>query len=183
MSFSRRCVVCARSSVPFCSSSPFFRGDHFGSVQEFLAVLEPFLGTLPDDLRCAVEVRNREWIGKPLLDALRAHQVAFALTDRATTRLIDHVTASFVYVRWLGNRAGIEEITKTFDRTVIDRSAELSEWAKLLTELRRRAIPIYGYVNNHFAGHSPETIRRLLDLLAPEQRKPRRHQPATLFEM
>jgi hypothetical protein len=38
-------------------------------------------------------------------------------------------------------------------------------------------------VNNHFAGHAPDTIRTLLDLLAPEQRKRRRYEPATLFDI
>jgi uncharacterized protein YecE (DUF72 family) len=98
-----------------------------------------------------------------------------ALADR-----LDPVTADCTYIRWLGDRSGMEQITKTWNRTVVDRSAELAEWAGLLTELRRRGVSIYCYVNNHFAGHSPATIRSLLDLLAPELRKrrPTRGRPA-----
>jgi uncharacterized protein YecE (DUF72 family) len=170
---------------PLLLQFPRFRKDYFASAAEFLAVLEPFLEGLPKDLKFAVEVRNASWIGERLLDALRARRVAFAWTDRIRTLAtrVNLLTADFAYVRWLGDRSGIEEITKTFDRTVVDRSAELGEWAKLLIELRRRGVPIYGYVNNRFAGHSPETIRSLLDLLAPEQRKRRRYEPATLFDM
>jgi hypothetical protein len=43
---------------------------------------------------------------------------------------LDPITADFAYIRWLGDRKGIEEITKTWDRPVVDRSAELREWVK-----------------------------------------------------
>lgn len=175
---------------PLLLQFPFFRQDYFATLAEFLAVLEPFLDTLPRDLRFSVEVRNGDWVSERLLDVLRARNVAFAWTDRARmsrpkqlASRLDPVTADFTYIRWLGDRSGIEQLTKSWDRTVVDRSAEIAEWAELLTELRRRGVSIYGYVNNHFAGHAPATIRALLDVLAPEQRKRRRYEPATLFEM
>jgi uncharacterized protein YecE (DUF72 family) len=175
---------------PLLLQFPFFRRDYCATLDEFLAVLEPFLDALPRDVKFAVEIRNDAWITERLLDALRARNVAFAWTDRARmsrpkelAARLDPVTADFTYIRWLGDRSGIEEITKTWNRVVVDRTSELAEWAGLLTELRRRGVSIYGYVNNHFAGHSPATIRSLLDLLAPELRRKRPYQPATLFEM
>jgi len=38
---------------------------------------------------------------------------------------LDLVTADFAYVRWLGNRKGMEEQTTTWDKTVIDRQDDL----------------------------------------------------------
>ena len=37
----------------------------------------------------------------------------------------DVVTSDFVYVRLLGDRYAIEEVTKTWDKTVVDRSREI----------------------------------------------------------
>jgi uncharacterized protein YecE (DUF72 family) len=175
---------------PLLLQFPYFRKDHFATLTDFLAVLEPFLATLPSDLRFAVEVRNDWWVNERLLAALRARNVAFAWTDRKhmarpaeLAAKLDPVTADFAYIRWLGDRHGIERLTKRWDRTIVDRTADLDDWTGLLTELRRRGVSIYGYVNNHFAGHAPDTIRALLDRLDPAQRKTRRNQPRTLFDL
>ena len=48
---------------------------------------------------------------------------------------LDLVTADFTYVRWLGNRKGIEEQTTTWDKTVIDRKDDLRSWVVVLRRL------------------------------------------------
>ncbi|MCB9385661.1 MAG: DUF72 domain-containing protein [Bryobacterales bacterium] len=165
---------------PLLLQFPHFSRGYFATLAQFLDVLEPFLDALPRDLKFAVEVRNETWANQRLLDVLRARNVAFAWTDRAGmtpprqfASQLDPVTADFTYIRWLGDRKLIETITKSWDRTVVDRTAEITDWAELLTELRRREIAVYGYVNNHYGGHAPDTVRALLDLVAPEQRKRR----------
>ena len=47
----------------------------------------------------------------------------------------DLVTSDFAYVRWLGNRKGIEEQTTTWDKTVIDRQDNLKSWVVVLRRL------------------------------------------------
>jgi uncharacterized protein YecE (DUF72 family) len=47
------------------------------------------------------------------------------------------------------------------DRAVIDRSARLKRWAKLLNELIPNVHDAYMYANNHYAGFGPQTIREL----------------------
>ena len=175
---------------PLLLQFPYFQRDYFASLEEFLAVLEPFLDALPRDVRFAVEVRNDWWIGERLLDALQRRKVALAWTDRKGMRepkvlakMLDPVTADFSYIRLLGDRRGIELLTKRWDKTIVDRTEDLDDWAKMLTKLRRRSISIYGYVNNHFAGHAPDTIRALLDRVDPAQRKQRKNEPRRLFEM
>ncbi len=44
---------------------------------------------------------------------------------------LDLVTTDFVYVRWLGDRKGIEALTRTWDKTIIDRTDDLRNWAGL----------------------------------------------------
>jgi uncharacterized protein YecE (DUF72 family) len=59
----------------------------------------------------------------------------------------------------------------------IDRTAELEAWSHALVGLGQRVRAVYGYVNNHFAGHSPASVRELQRLLGQ-----RPVDPATLGE-
>jgi len=134
---------------------------------EELAALEQFLPTLPPDLRFAVELRQSGWMRVPrVFDLLRAHGVALALSDGRWIRretmldLVERPTADFLYVRWMGPD---REITD-YSRIQFDRSAEMRAWAEAL----RRAAhtkDIFGFFNNHFAGHSPANARDMQRLL------------------
>jgi hypothetical protein len=42
------------------------------------------------------------------------------------------VTADFTYIRWLGDRKGIEMLTKVWDKTIIDRSSENAGMGEIL---------------------------------------------------
>jgi uncharacterized protein YecE (DUF72 family) len=137
---------------------------------EELASLEEFIESLPRDLRFAVELRQSRWMHAAvlprLLVLLRAHGVALALSDgrwipRATMLdLAERPTADFLYVRWMGPD---REITD-YSHIQFDRSAEIESWAEVL----RRVVhtkEIFGYFNNHFAGHSPANARDMQRLL------------------
>ena len=81
------------------------------------------------------------------------------------------LTSDFVYIRLLGDRFAIEELTKTWDRTVVDRGLELMEWSAVVDQLLAKDVKVYTYVNNHFAGHSPDTLRQFLELLRRRQQQ------------
>jgi uncharacterized protein YecE (DUF72 family) len=66
-------------------------------------------------------------------------------------------TTNFLYVRWMGANRDIVD----YSRIQIDRTAELEQWAGVLWPLTLKGVSVYGYVNNHFAGHSPESAREL----------------------
>jgi uncharacterized protein YecE (DUF72 family) len=136
-----------------------------------LGVLDRFLAAAPSGLRIAVEFRHRSWHCREVYDLLRARQASVAWTDWRNLPRVSEVTADFLYLRWLGDRRAIER----FDRVQIDRSAEFDAWERDL----KRAMPgvreVYGYFNNHWAGHSPasanEMKRRLgLPALDPKDR-------------
>jgi len=146
---------------------PYFNKLAFASADAFLARLTPFLNRLPEGTRFAVEVRNKTWLGPQLYSLLRSRNVALALIDhpwmprpsQLFTPAADPVTADFAYIRWLGDRKGIEERTKTWDKTIVDRSSELTEWANVVYKISARGVPVFAYANNHFAGHAPATLR------------------------
>jgi uncharacterized protein YecE (DUF72 family) len=73
-------------------------------------------------------------------------------------RRLDVVTADFAYIRWLGDRKGIEAITQKWDHLVVDRTQETRTWVSVVRELLARDLSVYGFYNNHYAGHSPGSI-------------------------
>ena len=79
---------------------------------------------------------------------------------------LDLVTTDFAYVRWLGNRKGIEEQTTTWDKTVIDRQDDLKSWVVVLKRLAldKRIRKIFAFANNHYGGHAPATVRQFWEL-------------------
>jgi uncharacterized protein YecE (DUF72 family) len=117
-----------------------------------------FVHSLPTGFRFAIEVRHESWLDQPWFEeALEQKGIARVSSDLfgMPQRLL--LTSDFVYVRWLGRHAAIER----FDRVQVDRTREYDHWADILDEATRRVSQIYGYVNNHFAGHSPAGVREL----------------------
>jgi len=129
--------------------------------------LAAFLPTLPRDLRFAVEFRQRGWIHDGILALLAEHNVALALVDarwiprKQMLALATRPTADFAYVRWMGPNRDLVD----YSRVQVDRSRELEQWSQVLWSLSERVQTVYGYVNNHFAGHSPASARELQRLL------------------
>jgi uncharacterized protein YecE (DUF72 family) len=70
----------------------------------------------------------------------------------------DPITADFAYVRLLGERKGIETLTTTWNKTIVDRTAELQSWVSVCEKIQKRGITQYIYANNHYAGFSPATV-------------------------
>ena len=73
----------------------------------------------------------------------------------------DLITADFAYVRWLGDRKGIEKQTMTWDKTIIDRESDLKNWVELLGRLvtDKRIRKILAFMNNHYSGHAPAGVK------------------------
>jgi len=156
---------------PMLFQFPYVRKGTFAGVDPFLKRLDPVLGSLPRDRRFAVEIRNKTWLGEPFFGLLRAHGVAYAMIDHPWMppigRLLegpDPVTADFAYVRWLGDRHAIEAKTDSFDRLIVDRTKEMDVWVDALAMLLERNIEVFGYFNNHYAGHAPGSIALLRDI-------------------
>ncbi len=75
--------------------------------------------------------------------------------------LAQRPTADFAYIRWMGADREIVD----YSRIQIDRSRELELWVGVISQLSARGRIVYGYANNHFAGHSPSTVRELQRML------------------
>jgi uncharacterized protein YecE (DUF72 family) len=123
-----------------------------------------------------LEIRNKGWIQEELLELLSKHSIAFTMIDQSWMPPIDQVlkrhdldTANFAYIRWLGDRKGIEEITTEWDRIVIDRQADLARWVLPVHQLLARRRQVYGFFNTHYAGHAPARLELFQQLLFPRK--------------
>ncbi len=127
------------------------------------AAFAEFLGHLPPDLQFAVEFRQAAWIRQRTLELLRTHQVALALSDGKwiprewLLRLCAMPTADFAYLRWMGPDRRITD----YSHLQFDRTAELDAWARMIPTLQGQVREVFGFVNNHFAGHAPASVRML----------------------
>jgi uncharacterized protein YecE (DUF72 family) len=141
-------------------------GPDFGPSE--LPALASYLPRLPTGtVNIAIEFRQRGWIHEGVLALLAEHNVSLALVDarwiprNVMQGLADKPTANFAYLRWMGPNRDIVD----YSRVQFDRGRELASWAAIVGDLVKRVRVVYGYVNNHFAGHSPATVRSLQQLL------------------
>lgn len=158
---------------PMVFQFPFFDRWKFPQQEGFLAVLTPFLKKLPADHKFVVEIRNKDWLDSRFTDVLREHNVALALTDTSflprpweMKEELDMNTADFAYIRWLGDRHGIEKVTRVWDKTVVDRKDDLTNWVTVLKELvlNKKIRQLFAFANNHYAGHGPATVKQFWNL-------------------
>jgi uncharacterized protein YecE (DUF72 family) len=157
---------------PLLLQFPYFNKSVFASSKDFVARLRFFLKSLGGStVRYAVEIRNKDWLDERFADLLREHQVSLTLIDQAWMprpqeifEKFDPITADFAYVRLLGDRKGIERVTRTWDKTIVDRTSEVQEWVKYCRQIVKHGVKLYVYTNNHYAGHAPATVRQFVEL-------------------
>jgi uncharacterized protein YecE (DUF72 family) len=149
-------------------------GARRATAQEFVSKLVPFLETIPDTFRYAVEVRNREYLVDRYFDALREHQAAHVFNAWTKMPPLDEqiaipgaFTANFTVVR-AQLRAGRTYETAVAQFAPYNRiQDENPEGRKALRDVIERMQQerrlAYIFVNNRFEGNSPETIRAVVD--------------------
>ena len=131
------------------------------------SVLDRFLTASPREARLAVEFRHPSWHTPVTYDLLRRHRAALAWTEWRELPRITEVTGDFLYLRWLGDRREIDK----YDRVQIDRQSSFDAWEADLRRVLPEVREVYGYFNNHWAGHSPASaheMKQRLGLLSVE---------------
>jgi uncharacterized protein YecE (DUF72 family) len=156
---------------PILLQFPQFSPGVFPDRHAFTDRLIPFLRKLPAKNKYAIEIRNKEWLDAEFADLLRQRSIALVLQDlfymprpEDLAQKFDPITADWTYIRWLGDRKGIEQQTLVWDKTIVDRTRELSSWVDFCFQIKKRGILIYAYANNHYAGNGPATLHHFRDL-------------------
>jgi len=147
-------------------------GPDFGPTE--LPAVAQLLPKLPRDMRFAIEFRQRGWIHDGVLALLAEHNVALTLSDgrwiqrKQMMNLVTRPTADFLYVRWMG----VDQSIVDYSRIQLDRTRDLENWTSVLWPYAEQGREVFGYVNNHFAGHSPSSARELQRLLGQQAVEP-----------
>jgi len=143
--------------------------------------LTRFLHKLPSsDFRFAVEFRHKSWIKPEIYDLLRARRMAWTIIDHPWYMPITpEITADFTYIRWLGNNNDpkIPDVTKV----VIDRTQDIIKWSERIKQFLPHINTLFGFFNNHYAGHSPTNCNQLKQLLGLDTVQPGVGQQTSLF--
>ena len=148
---------------------PFFRAGR-------LEALRAFLEALPREFRYAVELRHAEWHKPEILDLLSGLNIAWAMGVGPDSPAVRPLTADFAYLRWLGDRQ-----LEVFSQVQIERKDEIQVWAHWIEKQRRFLHAIYGYFNNHYAGHGPASARSLMAMLGLKPAAPPAERQGELF--
>jgi uncharacterized protein YecE (DUF72 family) len=136
-----------------------------------LSTLDSFLAGVPSGVNVAVEVRHASWHVPAAYELLRRHGAALAWTHWRDLPSVREVTADFLYVRWLG----VREWVGKYDRVSIDRALEHDAWEADLRATLPRVREVYGYFNNHWAGHSPASANEMKRRLGLVPLEPSEH--------
>jgi uncharacterized protein YecE (DUF72 family) len=148
---------------------PFFDKWRVKDRHEFTDRLIPFLKKLPSGYKFAIEIRNKQWLDAEFAEMIRTYKVGLVLQDLSYMPLpteldFDPITADFTYIRWLGDRKGIETRTQTWNKVVDDKTDRLISWVDYCQQIQKRGIKQYIYANNHFEGFSPATVAKFRGL-------------------
>jgi uncharacterized protein YecE (DUF72 family) len=140
------------------------------------ALLRTFLAQLPRDFRFAIEFRHDGWHRPQHIRLLEKHRVCWVWSDMSPLNERNlapfeflPTTTDFIYLRLLG------DYTTKYDpdgqhihrygKLLWKREAALESWGLKLERHFGEIRSVWGFVNNHFEGFSPETCQRLAERL------------------
>jgi uncharacterized protein YecE (DUF72 family) len=133
-------------------------------VRERPAV-EAFVRALPREVEFAVEFRDPDWYDERTFDLLYTLGLTLAVSvgpwqgSAQALQVAASAPGRFQYLRWMAAPRH-QRLTPAIVR---ERDAELAQWAAAIRETGRPVV--YGYFNNDYQGHSPESARTLQRLL------------------
>lgn len=153
----------------------------YGRAEE--PVFRETLDAFPRDVATAFEFRDPAWYAPEIQTLLEARGHALAVTDAPfvprdlMAGVLKRTAVPFAYLRLIGDHATLDR----FDAVQIDRTREIAWWAQAIGAAQPRLQRVFGYVNNHYQGHAPATVRALYAALGVPHERPQRIVQPTLF--
>ena len=120
--------------------------------------LAGLLARLPPDFQHAIEFRHPSWYVDPVYDMLRAHGVAFCISDHHGAPSPWVQTAPLVYLR--GHGPGGHYHGRYSDGT-------LADWAGRIAAASAAGCEVHAYFDNDIGAEAPRDAARLRALLRP----------------
>lgn len=125
------------------------------NFQKDLPRLNSFLRRLPKDFSHAFEFRHLSWLDSETKSLLQDFNAAFVWVSSTKMPEDFSVTADFAYIRFHGLAGGPRH-----DYT----PAELSPWAKHITEQAVAGRRVFAFFNNDLNVRAPKNAKLLMDL-------------------
>jgi uncharacterized protein YecE (DUF72 family) len=154
----------------FLQLPPDFTRQRYGKT---LATYLDWLAPRSTDLRIGVEVRSVDLMTPAFARFLAERGMTLVVVDREGTPGLFEVwdplvqtgvAPGFVVIRWIGDD---KHGPKGDAELVAPRDAQLDLWARRLVAWWRAGLDVYGYMHNPYEGHSPASVRRLQERVAP----------------
>ena len=138
--------------------------------------LREFVRELPHDFRFAIEFRDPSWHLPRVVHLLEEHRICWAWTDltgmeRANEAPFEFLprTTDFLFVRMLGELESKyrSDGSRAFRYREIrwPRDTSLSHWREKIRLAQAEVARVFIYINNHFEGFSPHSVRRFAEVL------------------
>jgi uncharacterized protein YecE (DUF72 family) len=144
--------------------------------------LDRMLGSLPNDLRYAIEFRHPSWVQDSTTQMLRGHKACWVGVHHLDHPILRRLraTADFLYIRLIGRH---DQFTKKTHEQ-IDVSSSLIKWhAAIQREIAANAdiTELWLFSANDYAGHAPATIRRFANIAGGKLHSPPSQFQPSLF--
>jgi uncharacterized protein YecE (DUF72 family) len=149
----------------------------FPSQTEFLDRLDAFVRQLPKGYTWCVESRNPNYLNEPYFSFLRDHGVAHVFEQGYYMPPVLGIYQKYadwlietVVIRLHGpDRQGIEQKSgKDWSKISQPHDVELEGVVSVLKDIQTRKCQAWTFVNNHFEGCAPLTIRRIEERMAAD---------------
>ncbi len=131
---------------------PSFDVSHHLTLAAFLEELP----TAAAGIRMAVEFRHQSWFTAETAELLRARGVCWAATEFPRLPSQIHLTASFLYVRWIGQHGSYDH----HNHERVDKTPDLRAWWDRFQPTLDQVGGIYGFFNNDYAGFAAGTCNK-----------------------
>lgn len=126
--------------------------------------LASFLEGRPPGPEFVVEFRDRSWLSEEVLGLLHHQDVSLAVSQgrwlgaRPALRAARVAPGPLLYVRWMGEDR--PESPPPEGQGLLERSREREAWSRVLLEAAEKKGAVYGFYNDDYEGHAPESARR-----------------------
>jgi uncharacterized protein YecE (DUF72 family) len=128
-------------------------------LHKHLQQLTRFLDTLDQQYNYAIEFRNDSWFDPEIEKLLTDNGICqvWSVNQYLTTPL--RLTADFVYLRFVGDRA-----INQFGKIQKDQTDEMTKWSSSLSQVQESREKFVLF-NNHFAGFGPGSVNEFRRLM------------------
>lgn len=126
--------------------------------------LASFLEARPPGPEFVVEFRDRAWLNGEVLGLLHRQDVSLAVSQgrwldvRPALRAARVAPGPLLYVRWMGGDR--PDSPPPEGDGLLERSGEREAWSRVLLEAAEKKEAVYGFYNDDYEGHAPESARR-----------------------